>query len=154
MPEIALAEDSTTDFAPLEMELEAPEIDLPTEVAISVIVSVIFPPSLKAESRFADPDSDELRTGARIGSGFCALDCCVFLADGLAAFCWPLPGFGVFDDLGLLAGACVSAGFTIGLAAVRGLPLNAEPAASRWCLTDASMASRTRPGETGFNRKR
>ena len=131
MPEIALVEDSTTDFAPLEIELEAPEIDLPTAIAISVIVPVKFFPSLKAASRFEDPDSDEFRTGARIGPDLCAFDCCVLLADGLVAFCWPLPGFGVFDDVGLLAGACVSARFTIGLAAVRGVPLNAEAAASR-----------------------
>ncbi len=32
--------------------------------------------------------------------------------------------------------------------------MNAESGASRWCLTEASIASRERPGDTGFSRKR
>ena len=41
-----------------------------------------------------------------------------------------------------------------GLAAAFGLALNAESFASRWCLTEASIASRARPGDTGFSKKR
>ena len=93
-----------------------------------------------------------MAVGAGFGAGFGA---------GLAAFAafGGLAGLGAGFGAGLGAGFAALAGFAgFGFAAfgfgAACFGLKAESGASRWCRTDASIASRARPGETGFSRKR
>ncbi len=160
IPENALPEDSKTDFAPADIEFETPETDLPTETAMSVIVSAKSRPSSKAVSRSAASMGRSSLTGARIGSGCFALDNLLFSTGSLPAVsCFLVAGTTFLGgaetgSAGFFAATGALAGFAAGAGIVRGFPLKAESGASRWCFTDASIASRTRPGDTGFNKNR
>ena len=72
----------------------------------------------------------------------------------------PEPSTGYDEDAsswlsagGVLNRIRFAAGFA-GAACCAATTLNAESGASRWCLTEASTASRARPGDTGLSRKR
>ena len=95
--------------------------------------------SLIGDARFADFDA---RTA--LGSTFTVgIDPDVASAGGVVV------RIGLATDLDRMA----PRRFALAIGALAA-DLKAESGASRWCLTDASIASRARPGDTGFNKNR
>ena len=146
-------EDSSADFAPPVIEPSAPDRDVPIALAMPVIVSP-KPPSLSKGPDRRSASGDAIIT-ALAGRGSGASSAVAFgsaggFSSGLgcgfaSAFAFGFSGAAGFDGAGLAAAGVVTP---------FGLLLNVDSAAQRWCLIDASIASRARPGDTGFSKKR
>src|SRR5690606_20125246 len=136
----------------------APPKVLPTVAARPVIVRVKRPLSPKALSRRAV--SLTLAASPACSSAGSAAGLLLPLSSVGALRSGPVAAASgrVADIFGMMRAtlpglAALPASFDAGASAA-GLGLNAASPASRWCFTDASIARRARPGETGFNRKR
>ena len=132
-------------FLPSE-NVVATDLIMPVIVSTRLLSSVPNAPdkpSLTGDERFAAFDA-RMALGSTFTVG---IDLDVAFASGVAV------RIGGATDFDFVPARRLAVGCTLAIGALP-TDLKAESGASRWCLTDASMASRARPGDTGFNKNR